>query len=225
MNAGRESNVVVFLTGLGLALMAALVAYLSSLDGSVEDCAELLGRSYAVEAWPFDLQPHSAATLPLGERVLRLTRERGVSEDSESPSVSGTVAEADGKPIVWSRLPVGAKDQPPAEAALVWYPQSLAAGALEKAFGSLSSDGPEDLKPAGGPVVVHSERVAWGSLEVPLVHERRYGPGAVFHDSVRANISSGGQTCLLFVSWDPGLPGSVGLAREVLGAIRPLVAR
>jgi hypothetical protein len=218
----QESNAVVVLTGLGLALMAALVAYLASLGGSAEDGEQLLDQSYSVSAWPFGLGIHSAATLPLGEQVLRLTVAGDTPEAPLEPAngAPGAPATADG-PIVWWKLAVGSPGQPPREAALVWYPKEMAASVLEQAFGSLPAASPEDLKQAGGPVVVRSERVPWGELEVPLVHERRFGPGARFHDSVRVNISTAGETCLLYVMWDAGLPGSVELAREVLAAIRP----
>jgi hypothetical protein len=213
-SAGRESNAVVFLTGLGLATMAALVAYLASLGGEVEDGATLLAESFTVETWPFDLHITGAATLPLGERVLRLQREGESSQPLPDPA-------ADDVPIVWTALPVGPPDQFPREAALVWFPENMAAAALQTAFGDLPSTPPEELEDQGGSVVVRSERVPWGKLETPLVHERRYGPGRVFHDSVRVNISTGANTCILYVTWDAGLPGSVALALQVLESIRP----
>ena len=228
MTTGSKTtgNAAVTLAGLALAGMVALVACLLSLDGEVEDGSALLAEHYVVDAWPFDLRITSAATLPLGERVLRLQR------DGTEPEVLSHAGEASGSPavdepgavggtVVWTDLPVGPSEEPPREAALVWFPAASAATSLHAAFGDLPTTAPEELKGEGGAVVVRSERVPWGMLETPLVHERRYGPGRVFHDSVRVNVSTETGACILYVTWDAGLPGSVDRALEILDCIRP----
>ena len=219
--------------GIGLAvLLAAAVALLIPPTRPLDGGAELAARFSVAGQTPLGFAVTDARRLALGEVMVVLSEPGGPPPDPPlAPLADG---ERSPPPVRqgprgklfsdWSKVPEGKAGTPPVEAAFVWYSRKRGEGVLERQFAEVRF---RDLKHVEGEETeapVDSGHLDWGPYEAPYVRVRNFRREhgrAVFHDTLRVNLSIGKVPCVLYLRWPRGLPGSVEWAEKVLAVYRP----
>lgn len=125
----------------------------------------------------------------------------------------------------WIRLPAGETGQPPWQVALVRYPASSAEGVLSEQFARIQFQDLSQISERGGVSAIDTGHLLWNGYRLPWVrtrHFRKEDGKAVFHDSIRVNLTRGRQAIVLYARWRPGQKGDSEVLQEVVRAVRLL---
>jgi hypothetical protein len=188
------------------------------------DAAETLAAWFEPRELPFGFAAREAAVEPRGDEVLVLA---APSAAPEPPRVEPPKRDPSKKlgedRFDWAKVPVGERDQPPLEAALVRLPHAIAVRELEglmKGAPELRGDF-DSVPPQGGRRTIDRGKLAWREFDCDFVHEREFEPGGTFRDTLRANLTQPGAPMMFLARWPRGTPASVRRAEELLAALVP----
>lgn len=215
----------------GLALIVACVVFvLRQSVGGIDGNAKLRA-GFDLGTLPFELEVVKAAKLFQGEESVVLANPRAEpeppkitpppKEEAKTEEKPAEPAKTEPKPrFDWSKLPIG-ESKPPRQVALMWYPPSAGEAQIRQQFGDSFHMSARDLGDEGGLVEVESGTLVWGAYGPAFAHERLYEAGHTFRDSLRVNLSTPGQYCVMVVTWPRNSPGSKAHVDEILKALAP----
>lgn len=235
----RRGVGVVLGVGLGLALIAACVVFVLRQPAGGIDGEARLASAFELGALPYDLEIVNSAKLFQGEESVVLANPRAEPEPpkieppkTESPAKSESTdasekdaskppEPAEQKPrFDWSKIPMG-ELRPPRQISLMWFPPAAGEAAIRQQFGESWRMSVRDLGDEGGLTEVESGTLVWGPYAPTFAHDRSFEAGHTFRDSLRVNLSTPGQYCVMVVTWPRNSPGSKAHVDEILKALAP----
>jgi hypothetical protein len=237
---GRGVGVVLGVV-LGLALIAACIVFVMRQPAGGIDGEARLASAFELGALPYGLEIVNSAQLFQGEESVVLANPRAEpeppkiepppakSESSEQSESSDKEASTPPAPEVqkprfdWSTLPLG-EPRPPRQVSLLWYPPAAGEAAIRQQFGESWRMSVRDLGDEGGLTEVESGTLVWGPYAPSFAHDREFEAGHTFRDSLRVNLSTPGQYCVMIVTWPRNSPGSKTHVDEILKALAPKLA-
>jgi hypothetical protein len=224
---------------LGLALIVACLVFLLRQPAGGIDGRARLRAAFDLGTLPYELEVVNSAQLFKGEESVVLANPRAepeppknpVPEKSTSPEASENTPSAkdESKPPVpeeakprydWSKLAMG-EARPPRQLALMWYPPAVGDAQIKQQFGESGRMSVRDIGDEGGLTEVESGTLVWGPYAPAFAHERLFEAGRTFRDSLRVNLSTPGQYCVMVVTWPRNSPGSKAHVDEILKALAP----
>ncbi len=218
--------------GFGLALIAACIVFVMRQSAGRIDGDARLREAFELGTLPFHLEVVSAAKLFQGEDSVVLANPRAEPEppkievpekkdEPKTPQDSEKEAEPPKPRFDWSKLPVG-DARPPRQVELTWYPSAMGEGQIRQQFGGGGfSMSMKDIGEEGGRTDLETGTLVWGAYAPVFVHERELEAGKTFRDSLRVNLSTPGQYCVMVVKWPRNSPGKKAHVDEILKALAP----
>ncbi len=229
----RETWLGMLGLGIGITLIALAFAMPFLLPIRAGDGVALLAEHFEVSPPPFGLEMREALELPLGERIVLFAAPGATAEavHAEAPAESAAKPPAESllpaPPFDWSKLSDGPRDQAPTQIAIVWYPRAMAEPMMKQQFWSIGAGG-DMVGPEGGKLVLDGGEIPWGEFGAAYVRERRFvverndgQERRFFRETMRVNLSRHDQPCVLYATWDEGMPASRARLEEALACFKP----
>jgi hypothetical protein len=171
----------------------------------------------------------SASKLFEGEETVVLSDRRAEPEPPknvvpEKPEKTEEKEESKESPPMprfdWSKLRVG-EARLPRQVVLTWYPAAMGEGQIRERFGGGWSMSVKDIGEEGGSADLETGTLLWGPYAPAFVHQREFEAGKTFRDSMRVNLSTPGQYCVMVVKWPRNSPGTKAHVEEIMKALAP----
>lgn len=125
---------------------------------------------------------------------------------------------------LWSRLALGAENQPPRQVVLMYLPEKVAEEQLSKWFFELEYTDLERVDEKGESIPLDSGGFNWSGYWASFVrirHLRQVDKKPTFHESVRVNLTIGREAWVAILTWDERLPANHSWAESALDGIVP----
>jgi|GEM_PF-1371014 len=209
------------------------------------DAREALAGSFELDAFPEGHRLLEVAhLLPGGERVFVVTDGSSAVEPSELEEVASDVPEpeadepggedvehADDEGVEseeeedddydWTAIEVLSEGTRPARLFLVRYPRARADSVIGSQFRHLHWRELSEIDASGGRAAVDGGELEWAGYAADFVRERQFIEGGRFRDTLRVNLSLGGECWIAYATWPEGHAGSTEPVTELLGSLRP----
>ncbi len=224
---------------LGLALIVACLVFVLRQPAGRIDGEARMRTAFDLGTLPYELEVVNSAQMFQGEESVVLANPRAEPEPPKNPLPAKSTSTEEGEtpatakdesesPVQekeiprydWSKLALG-ESRPPRQVALMWYPPAVGDAEIKRQFGESWSMSVRDIGEEGGLSEVESGTLVWGPYAPAFAHERLFEAGRTFRDSLRVNLSTPGQYCVMVVTWPRNSPGSKAHVDEILKALTP----
>jgi hypothetical protein len=128
---------------------------------------------------------------------------------------------------LWSRLALGAENQPPRQVVLMYLPAKVAEEQLRKWFIELKYKDLERVSEKGESIPIDSGGFNWSGYWASFVrvrHLRQVDKKPTFHESIRVNLTVGQQAWVAVLTWDERLPANESWAESAIDGFAPQAA-